>query len=83
MFVIQISLVRLDCTYTTSPEEVPTVFQHGIHIDRLALLDVNEATVLRVIILQSSSDENGICEYTTTPFRCVVDSTYHTIQCVA
>jgi len=60
MFAIQIGLVWLYCTYTASPEEVPTVFQHGIHIYRLALLDGNEATVLRVIILQSSSDENGI-----------------------
>lgn len=64
-------------TYTAGPKEVPTVFQHGIHIDRLALVDVNEATVLWVIILQSSSDENGICEYTTTRFRWVLQQFNH------
>ncbi len=78
VLIIQILQLSSDSnavdTYAASPKEVPTVFQHGVHIDRLALVDVNEATVLWVIILQSSSDENGICG-----FRWVLKLLYHHI----
>lgn len=48
-------------TYGASPEEVPSVFQHGVNVDELPLSDGDEPAVSRVEVLQSTSYQDGIC----------------------
>lgn len=48
-------------TYTASPEEVPSVFQHGIDIDKLSLSDGDESAVSRIVVLQRSSYQDRVC----------------------
>lgn len=48
-------------TYTASPEEVPSVLQHSIDIDKLPLSDGDEPAVSRVVVLQCTSYQDGVC----------------------
>lgn len=48
-------------TYTASPEEVPSVFQHSIDIDKLSLSDGDESAVSRIVVLQCSSYQDRVC----------------------
>lgn len=48
-------------TYTASPEEVPSVLQHSIDIDELPLSDGDEPAVSRVVVLQCTSYQDGVC----------------------
>lgn len=54
-------LSPLAIAYAAGPEEVPSVLQHGVNIDELSLPDGDEPTVGRVVILQSSSYQDGVC----------------------
>lgn len=53
-------------TYTAGPEEVPSVLQHSINVDELALSDGDEPAVSRVIILQRTSYQDGVCRFMKT-----------------
>lgn len=48
-------------TYTASPEEVPSVFKHSVDVDKLSMSDGDEPAVSRVVVLQCSSYQDGIC----------------------
>lgn len=53
-------------TYTAGPEEVPSVLQHSINVDELVLPDGDEPAVSRVIILQGTSYQDGVCRFKKT-----------------
>lgn len=62
LFTVSASVI----TYTAGPEEVPSVLQHSINVDELALSDGDEPAVSRVIILQGTSDQDGVCRFKKT-----------------
>lgn len=62
LFTVSSSVI----TYTAGPEEVPSVLQHSINVDELALSDGDEPAVSRVIILQGTSDQDGVCRFKKT-----------------
>lgn len=53
-------------TYTASPELAASALQHGIHVDELPLSDGDEPAVSRVVILQRTSDHDGVCRLKNT-----------------
>lgn len=48
-------------TYSAGPEEVPSALQHSINVDELALSEGDEPAVSRVIIVQGTSYQDGVC----------------------
>lgn len=62
LFTVSASVI----TYTAGPEEVPSVLQHSINVDELALSDGDEPAVSRVIILQGTSYQDGVCRVKQT-----------------
>lgn len=48
-------------TYNAGPEEVSSVPQHSIDIDELPLSDRDEPAVSRVVVLQRTCYQDGIC----------------------
>lgn len=49
--------------YTASPEEVPSVLKHCIHIDELPLSDGDEPAVSWVVVLQCSSYQDRMAAF--------------------
>lgn len=56
-----LSVIRV--LYTASPEEVPSVLQHCINIDKLPLSDGDEPAVSRVVILQRTSYQDRVAAF--------------------
>lgn len=52
---------NLCVTYTSCPEEVPSVLQHCVDIDELPLSNGDESAVSGVVVLQCTSYEDRIC----------------------
>lgn len=65
LFTVSSSVI-ITITYTAGPEEVPSVLQHSINVDELALSYGDESAVSRVIILQGTSYQDGVCRFKKT-----------------
>lgn len=48
-------MIRERNTHAASPEKVPSVFQHGININKLTLSDGDEPTISRVVVMYCTS----------------------------
>lgn len=70
-----VQALKKNTTYTASPEEVPSVFQHSIDVDKLSLSDVDESAVSGIVVLQRSSYQDRVCAGAEVAIRFTLSDT--------